>query len=217
MSELSTPPDVSTSSIHPDLTTSSATAPASESPARATSSVPWSAVEEAVPLVDPAGPMAERIAGLGARQVNLYRSLAHAPDLLEGWMEFAWALRPRCTTPRPLRELMILRTAVVMRSEYEWHQHRIMAIESGVPNEQIEALAAWQVSDLFDPRERAALMLTDAILTGHVTDAVQHELSRHFSAQERVELVMTAGFYAMVPRVLDALRVPIEGAEDRRN
>ena len=56
-------------------------------------------------------------------------------------------------------------------------------------------------------------MLTDAMLTGNVPDAVHDEVAAHFTAQEKVELVLTAGFYAMVPRVLDACRVPVEGTE----
>lgn len=36
------------------------------------------------------------------------------------------------------------------------------------------------------------------------------------SDQERVEPVLTAGFYTMVPRVLDALRVPIENGPPER-
>ncbi|WP_433035504.1 carboxymuconolactone decarboxylase family protein [Actinomycetospora sp. CA-053990] len=111
-----------------------------------------------------------------------------------------------------LRELMILRTANVMRSDYEWHQHRDMAHRAGASVEQVDAVSAWQTSECYSERERAALMLTDAMLTGHVNDSVQEVLARHFSDQERVELVVTAGFYAMVPRVLDALRVPIEDA-----
>jgi hypothetical protein len=30
---------------------------------------------------------------------------------------------------------------------------------------------------------------------------------------QRVELTVTAAFYAMVPRILEALRVPVEGSE----
>jgi 4-carboxymuconolactone decarboxylase len=172
--------------------------------------LPWSPMGTPIPLVDLQGELGKRVAGLGARQVNLYRSLAHAPRLLEAWIDFAWALRRKCSTSRSMRELMILRTAVVMRSEYEWHQHRRMAEDTGVSPEQVLALAAWQVSDLFDDQERAALMLTDAMLTGIVPDAVHAALARHFDEQQRVELVLTAGFYAMVPRVLDALRVPVE-------
>lgn len=172
--------------------------------------LPWSTAEPVIPLVELAGPLGERVAALGARQVNLYRSIAHTPALLDAWIDFAWALRRECVTPRTLRELMILRTAIVMRSEYEWHQHRQMAADAGVPAAQVEALAAWQTSAEFDEHERAALSLTDAMLTGNVPDAVHDVLARLFSEQERVELVLTAGFYAMVPRVLDALRVPVE-------
>ena len=105
---------------------------------------------------------------------------------------------------------MILRTASVMRSEYEWHEHRDMAQRASVADERIDSIAAWQTSGCFSAQEHVALMLTDAMLTGHVNDRVQEELARHFTNQERVELVATAGFYAMVPRVLDALRVPLD-------
>ena len=174
---------------------------------------PGSADRGVLPLLDLAGPLAERVRRLGASQVNLYRALAHTPELLTAWIDWAWALRERCHTPRPLREIMILRTAAVMRSEYEWHQHVAMAENAGVPMKKMDAVAAWQTSDFYEPHERAALMLTDAMLTGHVPDAVHDELARHFTDAERVELILTAGFYAMVPRVLDACRVPLEDAQ----
>lgn len=175
---------------------------------------PWGAHRQVLPLLELEGELGERVRGLGAKQVNLYRSLAHTPELLQAWIDWAWALREKCATPRSLREIMILRTAVVMRSEYEWHQHVTMAERAGVPKNKVHAVTAWQSSDLFDAQERAALMLTDAMLTGSVPDAVHDELAQHFSDSDRVELVLTAGFYAMVPRVLDACRVPVEGAED---
>lgn len=158
-------------------------------------------------------PIAERVAALGARQVNLYRSLAAAPELLEAWIDWAWALRDRCVTPRDLRELVVLRTAVLARSPYEWHQHERMASDAGLTPERIAAVAAWQVSDLFDPRERAVLALTDAVVAGGVPDAVLDALAEHVDERGRLELVLTAAFYVMVPRVLDALRVPLEGQE----
>ncbi len=105
---------------------------------------------------------------------------------------------------------MILRGSQIAKAEYEWHQHRRMARDAGVPDEQIDALAAWRTSDLFDDREKAALALTEAMVEGRVPDEVDAEVARYFSPSERVELILTAGFYVMVPRVLDALRVPIE-------
>jgi alkylhydroperoxidase family enzyme len=43
-----------------------------------------------------------------------------------------------------------------------------------------------------------------------MTAEIIAELDRHFSHAQRVELTVTAAFYAMVPRVLDALGVPVE-------
>jgi len=45
---------------------------------------------------------------------------------------------------------------------------------------------------------------------GDVSDEVFAGLTKHFTSSEVIELALTAGFYAMVPRVLNALKVPIE-------
>ena len=43
-----------------------------------------------------------------------------------------------------------------------------------------------------------------------VSDAVHAEVKKHFSDAEFVELSLTAGFYAMVSRMLDAMRVELD-------
>lgn len=169
----------------------------------------------AIPLAQLPADVATTVSDAGVRQVNLYRSLGHAPDLLRAWIDFAWSLRGNDMTSRRLRELMILRTASLHHSQYEWHQHRRMAREVGVTEYQVAELEMWRTSDAFDDEERAALALTDAIIAGAVPDAVIEELERHFDHPQRVELTVTAAFYAMVPRILDALRVPVEGREPK--
>ena len=152
----------------------------------------------------------QRIRELNGEFLNLYRVLGHHETLLSAWIEFAYTLRRDCTTPRTLRELMILRGAQLERSAYEWHQHRRWARQQGVPPEQIEDLFIWRESPRFSEAERAALALTEAMMAGDVSDEDFAGLQKHFSNSEIVELALTAGFYAMVPRVLNALRVPIE-------
>jgi 4-carboxymuconolactone decarboxylase len=168
----------------------------------------------AIPLAQLPEDIAERVEKLGAHQVNLYRALAHAPDLLRAWMDWAWLLRGHTATSRRLRELMILRTALLHHSQYEWHQHRRMARDEGVSETQVAELEMWRTSDKFDEAEKSALALTDAIVEGEVTPEVIRELERHFGYAQRVELTVTAAFYAMVPRVLDALGVPVEGSDE---
>jgi 4-carboxymuconolactone decarboxylase len=167
----------------------------------------------AIPLAELPPDIAATVADAGVQQVNLYRSLGHAPELLRAWIEFAWSLRGHDATSRRLRELMILRTATLHHSQYEWHQHRRMAREVGVSDTKVAELEMWRTSGAFDPDERVALELTDAIIAGSVPDEVIEELERHFDHAQRVELTVTAAFYAMVPRILEALRVPVEGQE----
>jgi 4-carboxymuconolactone decarboxylase len=163
-----------------------------------------------VPLVDVPASIETRLAELGGRPVNLYRALANNPAMLAAWIEFAWSIRQKPGLPRRLRELMIVHGAALTGCDYELTHHRVMAARSGVSDEELGSLAGWRTSTLFSPAERAGLGFMEAMVEGSVSDPVNAELARHFDAAERVELVLTAGLYCMVPRVIDALRVPLE-------
>ena len=152
----------------------------------------------------------QRLEELWGKPVNLYRALGNHPALTAAWTEFANAIRHDSRTPRALRELMILRTAQVAHSEYEWAHHLRMARRSHVSEAKIAALAGWRTSKEFDAKERAALALTEAVMACNVTDEVHAEVKQHFSDTEFVELSLTAGFYAMVSRMLDAMRVELD-------
>jgi len=151
-----------------------------------------------------------RLKELWGTPVNLYRALGNHPALTAAWTEFANAIRHHSRTPRALRELMILRTAQIARSEYEWAHHLRMARKAGVGEAKIAALAAWRTSSEFDAKERAALALTEAVMACSVTDEVHAEVKKQFDDAEFVELALTAGFYAMVSRMLDAMRVELD-------
>jgi alkylhydroperoxidase family enzyme len=152
----------------------------------------------------------ERINSLGGRPLNLYQALAHHPVLLSAWVEFAYTLRKGCTVSRSLRELMILRGAQIAESQYEWQQHEPMALSAGVSREKIEALVNWKESQLYSVHERLAIELMESIMEGRVSQELFLRVRKEFSESEWIELIMTGSFYAMVPRVLDGLGVPLE-------
>jgi len=130
--------------------------------------------------------------------------------MLDAWVEFAWAVRRRPKTPRRLRELMIVRGAAMMRCDYELSHHRAMALKSGVSLDELDSLDSWRSAFHFTAPERAALAFMEAMVDGAVPEPVRAELARHFDAGQRVELTLTAGLYCMVPRVVEALGVPLE-------
>ena len=154
--------------------------------------------------------MQQRLEELWGTPPNLYRCLANHPRLVAAWSDFSKALRHDTRTPRALRELVILRGAQLMRSEYEWAQHLKMARKAGISDAQIDALSSWKNSEIFDAREKAALLLAEAVTQGKVSDEVYAEVTRHFDHHDYVELSITAAFYAMVGRMLDAMGVQLE-------
>lgn len=142
---------------------------------------------------------------------NLYRLIGNSPDMLKAWTGLAWPLRNAATTPRGLRELMILRGAQMMGAEYEWVHHVPMARAAGVSQGQIDALGEWRLSIHFDEKEKIALRLAEEITQGPGASAdAMADARRHFSDSDVVELVLTSAFYACVGRMLHSLDVPLE-------
>ena len=147
----------------------------------------------------------------GSPVSHLYRTLAHAPAMLQAWTNLAWPLRTECRAPRALRELAILRVAHLAGSHYEWAHHVPLARDHQVTERQIESVRSWQEAGCFDPLQRATLDVVDSIVVdGHVPDDRFGRLRALLDEQELVEIVLTSSFYVCVARVLAALDVQLE-------
>jgi alkylhydroperoxidase family enzyme len=148
----------------------------------------------------------------GRDPIALYRVLAHSPPMLRAYAGLARGLRYDAAAPRELRELMILRTAQLTGSEYEWAHHRAMAAANDVPDEKVRALAGWRSSELFDERERAALRCVEEMHDVALSDEGFTALHEAVGAPETIELVLLAAFYEAVARIIQALGLEVEPA-----
>jgi len=138
----------------------------------------------------------------------LYRALLNSPPLAQGWEKLLTAIRNRGSLPASLRELVMLRVAVLNRAPFEFQAHAPIARQVGVTDEKIAALARMQIGDPFDETERCALSLTDAMTRDiQVPDAIFDSVARCFETKALVELVATIAAYNMVSRFLEALRI----------
>jgi AhpD family alkylhydroperoxidase len=162
-------------------------------------------------------PLANRIISERGSILHLYRMLLHSPPLAEGWLTFLTAVRQRLALAGALRELVIMRVAVLNGAKYEADQHAPIALREGVTQRQLDALASWESADVYTPLQRAALALTDAMTRDvHVDDRVMDAVREHLSEQETVELVATIAAYNMVSRFLEALAIRSEDDVDTR-
>ncbi len=146
----------------------------------------------------------------GREPIALYRALANHPVMLRAYSGLAQGLRYEASTPRALRELVILRTGQLVGSDYEWAHHRAMAEHAGVPDEQVLALASWRESGAFDERERAALRCADEMHEIALSDEGFAELEAALGREGALEIVLLAGFYQAVARYIQALGLEVE-------
>ncbi len=153
----------------------------------------------------------DEVRGRIDRVPDLYRLIGHSPALLRAWIDFAWPLRLNARTSRATRELLILRGAQIGGVDYEWAHHIPMALEAGVPQAKIDALASWQTSPLFDDRERAVLRLADEVTGGPgASEDCMKALGAFYTHAEIVELTLTSSFYVCVSRFLTSMRLELE-------
>lgn len=166
-----------------------------------------------VPLVEPGTrpELAEiegRIMAQRGRISLLYQVLLNSGPIASGWERLLTAVRNETTVPPDLRELMILRVAVLNGAAFEFDAHVPHAQKAGVSAQKIEAVRNASLAELFAPAERLVLELTDAMTRDVVVpDALMNRLRERFDAQGVVEVVTTVAAYNMVSRLLVALNV----------
>jgi len=124
---------------------------------------------------------------------------------------FSLSARSQTRLDGALRELVILRVAVLNRAPYEFAQHAPVALAEGLTQAQVDAVADWQHSTLFDARARDVLAYADAMtLQVQVPKELFDTLRSHLDDRELVELTATVAAYNMVSRFLEALQIEIE-------
>ena len=139
----------------------------------------------------------------------LYQALLNSPAIASGWEKLLTAVRNRTQAPADLRELMILRVAVIDGASFEFEAHAPHARRAGVPEEKIEAVKFWPTSsDRFTDLERLVLELTEHMTRDvNAPDALMDRLCKRFDARGVVEVVATVAAYNMVSRFLVALNI----------
>jgi AhpD family alkylhydroperoxidase len=124
-----------------------------------------------------------------------------------GWEQLFTALRQKTSVPPRLRELVILRVALLNGADYEFDAHVSHALAAGLSQEEMDRLRRDEL-DGFAYLEKLVLQYTDAITRDLVVpEALYPQLDRSFDARTLVELTATIAGYNMVSRFLIAMRI----------
>jgi 4-carboxymuconolactone decarboxylase len=127
--------------------------------------------------------------------LGVFRMIAHAETAFRPWLAYGGALLGSLELDPALRELAILRVAVLAGCDYERVQHEVIAGGVGVRPEQTVAVVAGRGEE-FDEREELVLRFVgDVVENNGAGAALAGEVEEALSARELVELLLVIGQY----------------------
>ena len=161
----------------------------------------------------------ERMMPPGMPPLNLFRTVAHNPAILERFRSTGAYLLNFGTLSALDREIVIHRTCARCGCEYEWGVHAIFYGERiGLSAAQIDATyASTDAADaVWSPEQALLIELVDSLHErSELDDDLWERLAAHYSEAQLVELVALVGQYHLVSFMANAFGVELEDAARR--
>ena len=158
----------------------------------------------------------------GLSPLNLRLALANHPKLGPAFQAMAHVVLFQCALPERDREIAIIRTGALTRSEYEWGMHvSIYAGKCGLTAEQVGELThstGWNglTPSLWSESDRLIVRMVDELhYHSTVSDATWQALSAAWPQDQVIELIFASSFYHMAAFFLNAAAVPLEQGAER--
>ncbi len=142
------------------------------------------------------------------RDYNIFKTLAHHPELFRRWLVFANHILGKSTLALRERELIILRIGYLCQSGYEWSQHVEIARAGGMSDDEIRLSKTGPDTPGISALDKALLQATDELHSdAFVSDATYASLAEHLDTQQLMDVVFTVGQYNLVSMALNTLGV----------
>jgi len=142
---------------------------------------------------------------------NLHRMLAHAPRVGDAFTRLADALRHEGELDPVLRELVMLRVGMRLKSDYEVRAHTLIARRVGVPDDKIAALGGDIEAGPYTETERQVLRFTDDLIDNvRASDTTFNPVAASLTQGAVVELVITIGTYLTACRILETFDIDLQ-------
>jgi alkylhydroperoxidase family enzyme len=149
---------------------------------------------------------------------NMAMTLAQHPRLAAAYYTFGKYLALDSTLSPRVRELVTLRVAWLLKSDYEWCHHVRFAKAIGVTGEEIDAIREGPTSSAWCDDDKCFLQVVDDLYFKHKLDeATWRGLSQRLDRQQVMDLVFTIGHYISTALVLSAFNIRIEAGFARED
>ena len=142
---------------------------------------------------------------------NIFTTLLRHPKLLKRWLPLANHILFKSSLAPREREMVILRIAWRCGAEYEWGQHVVIAKKAGLGEAEIACIAEGPTAAGWPAFDAAILSAVDELHDDAcISDATWAALAQRYDTAQLMDLVFTAGNYAMLAMALNTLGVRLD-------
>ena len=142
---------------------------------------------------------------------NIFRTLAHYPDLLRRWGIFGNHVLSKSSLPERERELVILRVGWLCQAGYEWAQHVVIGKRVGLTQGEIDRIPDGPDAPGWSELDQLLLRASDELHTDQfISDPTWSALEKHYDTKQLMDLIFAVGQYTLVSMALNTLGVQLD-------
>ncbi len=109
------------------------------------------------------------------------------------------------------RELLIMRTATVRNSSYEWAQHLFTARDAGMDDDEIARIAYGPDAPLWDDLDAALLRAVDELIgDGAISESTWSTLTAELDVQQILDVIFTVGAYTTLAQMFRSFELDLD-------
>ncbi|MCX2746818.1 carboxymuconolactone decarboxylase family protein [Arthrobacter sp. MI7-26] len=135
--------------------------------------------------------------------------MLHAPVLGNALQNLGAAIRYKSSLSDRVREISILRVAVIQGSDFEWFAHERVGRAAGLTDEELLGIRTGNFKSA-DESEQVGFEIVDALLVrGDVSDEEFHRTAGLIGVQQIYELVVLVGYYRTLAQSMRVFGVDV--------
>jgi alkylhydroperoxidase family enzyme len=148
----------------------------------------------------------------GDDTLDVFQTCLRNVELCRNWMTFTnYILSDKSSITTRDRELLILRTGYLCRSDYEWAQHAALGLRIGLTQEELVRITRGPDAAGWSPADATLLRAADELHRDqHVSDATWNRLRERFDERQMMDIIFTVGQYTIVSMYLNSAGVQLE-------
>jgi 4-carboxymuconolactone decarboxylase len=152
----------------------------------------------------------QRFLGPQGQVPGIFGTLMRNMELFEAWAGFGTYTMTGSRIDARLREVLVLRTAVNLDCEYEWHHHQRIALAVGLSKELVARIRSGHALDSGD-QDLMVSCANELAGQAMLSDELWRRMIDRFGLEYTMDVVFTVGAYTALAMGLKSCGVQLEG------